>query len=141
MCKNGLIVIVIGLTALFVPHVSAADKLSDAEISQKLIGSWIVPPDSTDYDPTTPYSLETFKPDGTYTFLIFGDPACRAITQQIQVRWMIENGVLISIGPNGNEVHDEVLSIKNEIMTLHSLEDGTTYTRKKALTCSKAVAA
>jgi hypothetical protein len=137
MGKNGLIAI--GLIALSATRLFAAERLSDAEISKKLVGSWIVPPDSTDYDPGSPYSLETFKPDGTYTLFIFGDPACQAVVRQTQVKWTIEHGVLITILPNGSELRDEVHSIESGILTLRSLEDGATYTRWKALTCSRAV--
>jgi Lipocalin-like domain len=138
MNKFGLIIISMGI-ALFSSRASAADKPSDTEIVQKLVGSWIVPPDSTDYSKQNAYSIETFKPDGTYTFYVFGDAACHVITQQIQAKWTIENGVLVSTLPNGGKLRDEVISIGSGKMTLHSLDDGTTYTRAKALTCSKAM--
>jgi hypothetical protein len=124
--------------ALFASHTSVAtNKLSDKEIGQRLIGSWIVPSDSTDYDQGNADAIETFRPDGTYTFYEFRDAACQVILRQTQVRWMLENGVLITILPNGSKLRDEVVNIVTGKMTLHSLDDGTTYTRDKALTCSK----
>jgi hypothetical protein len=117
----------------------AADRISESEINRQIIGSWIVPPDSTDYGKENAYAMETFRPDGTYTFYVFSDAACQVIAQQIQVKWTIENGVLVSTLPNGGKLRDEVISIENGKMTLHSLDDGSTYTRVKALTCSKAL--
>jgi len=74
MVRRGLILL--GLIALSTTCISAADRLSDVQIERELIGSWIVPPSSTDYNPANPYSLETFKPDGTYTYVEFRDAAC-----------------------------------------------------------------
>jgi Lipocalin-like domain len=119
-------------------QVFAAVRIPDNEIREKIIGSWIVPPDSTDYRPQNAYSIETFKADGTYSFVSFRDTACKIVLQQVQVRWTLEGGVLTSILQDGTRSRDEVVDIDGEKMTLHSLDDGTTYTRLRAFTCSKA---
>ena len=139
MGKSSLLLVT--LIVFSATRVCAGDSLSDAQIKQELVGSWIDPPNSTDYNPASPYSLETFKPDGTYTYVEYGDASCHAIVNRAEVKWRIENGVLLTILSDRSQLRDEVLSIENGIMTLRSLEDGTTYTREKALTCSKAVGA
>jgi hypothetical protein len=115
----------------------AVAKPSDDEIRSELIGSWIVPADSTDRTPQTDLMIETFRSDGTYTGYIFQDSACRILVKKIEVRWNVENGVLTSIYESGGVDHDEVIGIEHGKMTLHNLGDGSTYTRVKAKTCSK----
>ena len=122
---------------LAVAPAGAAEKMSDDQIRRELIGSWIVPFDSTDRSPQTDYTMETFRSDGTYVFYAFQDAACRIVLHQAEVKWLVENGVLVSILPDGSRLRDEVVNIDNGRMTLHSLDDLTTYTRAKALTCSK----
>lgn len=87
------------------------------------------------------YTLETFRSDGTEILSIFRDAECRVVIGEIQSKWMVANGVLVSVLPNGDQLRDEVVSIANGKMTLHSLDDGTTYTREKAITCAPGGAA
>jgi hypothetical protein len=119
-------------------RVVAAESISTKDISERIVGSWIVPPDSTDYNAHNAYSMESFKSDGTYMFYVFRDAECKVAVQEIRVKWTIEGHVLISTLPNGSQVRDEIINIDHDRMTLHSLDDGTTYTRVRALTCSKA---
>jgi len=112
---------------------SAADKPSDDAIRNALIGSWIVPRDSSDYDGTP--SREVFRSDGTYVYYLYRDRTCRQISREIIVKWNVKNGVLTSIVPDGRVTRDEVMKIDSRRMTLHSLDDGTTYTREKSESC------
>ena len=118
-------------------HAQAVAKPTDSEIRRELIGSWIVPLDSPDRTPETDSVMETFRLDGTYVAYYFQDSTCRVITRQVEVKWLVENGVLISIYPNGTADHDDVVSIGGGVMTLHSHEDGATYTRAKANSCAR----
>ena len=119
---------------------NANDKMSDDEIRRALVGSWIVPPDSSDRTEENGRSVELFRSDGTYTAYIYADRACTELAKQMEVRWFVENGVLSSALPGSGSVvqvmsRDEVINIQNGVMTLHSLDDGSTYTRVKAKTC------
>jgi hypothetical protein len=133
-CGRALACIAIALT---VQQSWAAEKPSDNEIRRELVGSWIVPLDSSDRTPQNIRALEIYRPDGTSTFYVFQDSACRVITNQAEVKWTIDNGVLTSLQANGEKSRDEVISIGNGKMTLHSLDDGSTYTRVKARACSR----
>ena len=116
-----------------------AGALSDNEISQKILGSWVVPTTSTDYVPNSNYVVETFRPDGTYIATVYQSADCKVRLQQAQVLWSVQSGVLISTFPNGGGSKDQVESIDAKIMTLHSLDDGSTYTRAKSEVCGKSV--
>jgi hypothetical protein len=135
---NGRYILVGLMVALLSVRVFSAESISAKDMSERIVGSWIVPPDSTDYSAHNAYSMESFKSDGTYTFYVFRDAECKVAVQEIRVKWTIEGHVLISTLPDGNKVRDEIINIDNDRMTLHSLDDGTTYTRVRALTCSKA---
>ena len=134
---NGRYVLVGLMAALVSFRVLAADSTSGKDISERLIGSWIVPPDSADFNAQNGYVMESFRPDGTYTLSVFRDANCQTVVQQIPAKWAIEGHVLISTLPNGKKLRDEVVGIDREKLTLHSLDDGTTYTRARALSCSK----
>ena len=112
-------------------------NLSDDEISAALIGSWVVPPESPDRVPGADRTLETFQNDGTYVAAVFQDAACTAVMERVTVKWSVENGVLTSVYPNGEQAHDRVLSIGGGRVTLQSLDDGTTYIRAKASNCGQ----
>ncbi len=116
---------------------SAFPKPSDDEIRRALVGSWIVPQDSSDRTPFNEYALESFQSDGTYLFYVYRDPACETLLHKVQVKWKIQDGILISYLAGGQTLRDEIVSINSTKMVLHSLDDGTTYTREKALTCSR----
>jgi hypothetical protein len=124
--------------AVTISQVWAAEKPSDSEIRRELVGSWIVPLDSSDRTLDTDRMLEIFRPDGTYTLFYFQNSDCRTIARQTEVKWMVRDGVLITVLPTGSALRDEVISIGNGKMMLHSLDDGTTYARTKADTCTKA---
>jgi len=123
---------------LFFSHIcaspaSAADKPSDEAIRNALIGSWIVPRGSSDYDGTP--SREVFRSDGTYVYYLYRDRTCRQISREIVVKWNVKNGVLTSIIPDGRVTRDEVMKIDSRRMTLHSLDDGAAFTREKSESC------
>lgn len=122
------------LLLLVAPETSAASKPSDDEIRRALPGSWIVPRDSPDYTETI--SREVFRSDGTYDFVVYTDRTCTTVVRAIRVKWSVKDGVLISAVPGGPVMHDEVLTIVSGRMTLHSLDDGTTFIREKSEACT-----
>ena len=125
--------------ALAISPAMAAPKLSDSQISQELIGSWIIPPDSPDFEPLAAYALEVMRPDGTYEGYLFRDTACQEIAGQFRAKWRVEKGVVINTTEKGKVTRSEVVSIGNGKATFRSLDHKIIYTRIKALTCSKAM--
>jgi len=135
MNKSNLVIPVFAV-ALMATSALAVDAPSDAKIRHDLIGSWIVTADSNDRTPETDRMQEIFKADGTYTLLMFSDPECRVVAQRFEIGWKVQDHVLISRGPDGNSVADDVVSIGDGKMTLRSLDDGTTYTRVRKDSCA-----
>jgi hypothetical protein len=115
----------------------AEDPPSDAEIRAALLGSWIVPRDSSDFDPTTARTLETFRDDGTYLGTFYNDLGCTEVAMTVTVRWTIEHGILTSVYPNGEQSRDLVLSIGKGRVSLKSLEDGSVYIREQRSNCGQ----
>ncbi len=113
-----------------------AGKQPDAEIRQALTGSWIVAPDSSDAREDNTRALAEYRPDGTLTYYQYSDRTCSTVVQQIDLKWNVRNGILTSTMPDGQTIKDEVVSVGPKTMTLHSLDDGSTYKRVKAKTCS-----
>jgi hypothetical protein len=114
----------------------AAGKQPDVEIRQALTGSWIVAPDSPDAREDNARALAEYHQDGTLTYYQYSDRTCSTVVQQIDLKWNVRNGILTSTMPDGRTIKDEVVSIGPKTMTLHSLDDGSTYKRVKAKTCS-----
>jgi hypothetical protein len=120
----------------FIPWASWADgKPSDDEISRTIVGSWINPPDSSDYRGKP--EREVFRDDGSYTYYLYRDRDCKVVIEQVEVKWSVKDAVLTSIAPNGMVMRDEVVSIGPQRMTLHSLDDGSTYVRERSKACSE----
>ena len=113
----------------------AAGKLSDSQIVTEMLGAWIVPESSTDFREDMLRILETYRADGTYSTDFFNDAACTKLKVRVVSLWSIKNGMMTSIYPNGRHDVDDVVSIRNDTLTLHSHEDGTTYTRVRAASC------
>ena len=129
----------ISVSVLLWAPCAAVANLSDKEISQRIIGSWNIPPDSVDYSEPKAWGIETFKADGTYVLYLFHDPACTSARKQINVYWAVENGLLITTFSDGRKIRDEVVSIGSGRMILRSLKDGVTFIRERTLRCAKAL--
>src|ERR1700683_3520977 len=84
----------------------AANKSSDQEIAQKLVGSWRVPSTSTDYDPTNAHTVDIFKSDGTYDVYSFQEGNCKMMTLLASASWTIEGGVLNSFYSSATDQDD-----------------------------------
>jgi len=107
--------------------------LNDEEIIQFLIGTIVVPRDSSDYG-RSPRAKEVFHKDGTYKVILI-DKNCQTLKEAAHVRWNVKNRILTSILEDGTVLRDEVLTIDRDVITLRSLDDGETYTRKKVENC------
>ena len=103
--------------------------LNDQEIIRFLIGTIVVPPESSDFR-GFPTVKEIFYKDGTYKAIII-DKNCREIKEVARVLWSVKNRILTSTLADGTVLRDEILAISGNTITLRSLDDGQTYLRKK----------
>src|SRR5215471_13591068 len=88
----------------------AGSKLTDDEIRQAILGSWVNPSDSPDYRAEP--GREVFRADGTYVYYLYTSRECQTVLREVRVKWRIENGILTSIAPNGLVMRDEVIAIE-----------------------------
>jgi len=114
------------------PQPLSSDRPSDDQIRKGLIGSWIVAPDGS----APMNALEVFRPDGTYTFFVYQDGTCKTVMRQIDVKWYVQNGTLVTILGDQKTLQDEVLKIDDAKMTLHSLDDKTVSDRLRSDSCA-----
>ncbi|HJV02590.1 MAG TPA: lipocalin family protein [Burkholderiaceae bacterium] len=120
------------------PACSAADAgTDDAALSALLVGTWINPPDSPDFERIP--SRETFLADGTYTYFEYKDMACRKLSERITVRWTLRDGILTSILSDGAILKDKIVSLTQEKIVLRSLDDGRSYFRIRSTACPTAL--
>src|SRR6185312_1474361 len=85
------------------PLTLAAQRPSDDQIRKSLIGSWIIAPDGS----APLNALEVFRDDGTYTFFVYADASCKNIVHEIDVKWIVADGMLITIYPSKHTLRDE----------------------------------
>ncbi|MBA5639192.1 lipocalin family protein [Duganella sp. LX20W] len=120
------------------PACSAADAgTDDAALSALLVGTWINPPDSPDFERIP--SRETFLANGTYTYFEYKDMACRKLAERITVRWTLRDGILTSILSDGAILKDKIVSLTQEKIVLRSLDDGRSYFRIRSTACPTAL--
>ncbi len=124
------------------PQADARDQRPDDQLRQALVGSWIVPSDSPDRTPENSVAREVFRPDGTYTTYFYTDATCAVVAKQIEALWSIDHGIIWTVlpptGPASRVVsRDEIVSLTEGILVLHSLDDGSTFSRAKAPTCAE----
>jgi len=114
----------------------------DQRLANRIVGSWIVAGDSSDYRLIPMH--ERFYKDGTYRIFWFSDATCTTVIGETHLRWKIENGVLTSritdvtspsFGHVGDVIRSQILSLTGNRMVLRSLDDGTTYSRERSTQC------
>ncbi len=108
-------------------------KKDDAALSAMLVGTWINPPDSADYEGIP--SKEVFKADGTYTYTEFDDPACSRVSGAISSKWYVWDGMLVVEYPQGKSIKDEILNMAPKKMVLRSIEDSLVFHRVRSEKC------
>ena len=114
-------------TSVLVPSLAAAD----AALNEAIVGSWIVPRDSSDFSRMPARGV--YRADGTYTLYYFDTPACDKVKGQVDADWHIERGLLIEkvtrvstsqFGKVGDLSTDQIITMDGKTMTLRSLRAG-----------------
>ena len=109
-------------------------KKDDAALSAMLVGTWVNPPDSADYEGVP--SKEVFKSDGTYTYTEFEDNACSRVSAAISSKWYVWDGTLVVEFPEGKSLKDEIVNMAPKKMVLRSVEDSLVYHRVRSEKCA-----
>ncbi len=129
-------ILALGACALFNP------LTQDQRFSKDIVGSWIVAGDSSDYRLVPMH--ERFYKDGTYRIFWFADATCTNVIGETHLSWKIENGILTSritevtgpaFGRVGDVIRSRIVSLGKNRMVLHSLDDGSTYSRVRSTRC------
>lgn len=115
-----------------------APKLDDEALAARLIGTWINPPDSPDYENFA--SSETYNADGSYEYREYDDKECRIVSALLKSRWHVWNGVIITEYDGGKALSDQVVSMEAERMVLRSVDDGVTAYRNRSTRCAPTTA-
>jgi lipocalin-like protein len=111
--------------------------LTDEYIREQIIGSWIVPEQSSDYIPLLAKTREEFRNDGTYIYYVYSDKACTQVESTETVSYTIENRILISNYEDGTDERDSVVGVDAQYLTLRSFSSGMTYIRERAESCAR----
>ncbi len=105
-------------------------KKDDAALSAMLVGTWINPPDSADYEGIP--SKEVFKADGTYTYTEYEDKDCQKVSAAITSKWYVWDGTIVNEVGDGKTLKDEIVNMASKKMVLRSLDDSLTYHRVRS---------
>ncbi len=108
-------------------------KKDDASLSAMLVGTWVNPPDSADYEAVP--SKEVFNADGTYTYTEFEDNTCSRVSAAISSKWYVWDGTLVVEFPDGKSLKDEIVNMAPKKMVLRSIEDSLVYHRVRSEKC------
>ncbi len=108
-------------------------KSADEVLAAKMVGTWINPPDSADYEGIP--SREVYNADGTYLYYEYEDKACHKLASSTISKWYVWEGALFNEYPEGNRLKDAIISIQGKKVVLRSAEDNLTYHRIKSTGC------
>jgi hypothetical protein len=108
-------------------------KSADAVLASKMVGTWINPPDSADYEGVP--SREIYNADGTYLYYEYEDKACQKLASSTASRWFVWEGALFNEYPEGQRLKDDIVSLQAKKVVLRSAEDNLTYHRIKSTGC------
>lgn len=122
-------------TAQAKPPPKSADEL----LAAKMVGTWINPPDSADYEGVP--SREVYNADGTYLYYEYEDKACHKLASSTVSKWYVWEGALFNEYPEGNRLKDAIVSMQAKKVVLRSAEDNLTYHRIKSKGCPTDLAA
>ncbi len=115
-----------------------AAKQTDAALTASLVGTWVNPPDSADYEGVP--SREVYNADGTYTYTEYEDKACKNVASALTTKWYVWDGTLIVDYGDGKTLKDEIVTVASKKMVLRALDDGLTYHRVKSAACPTTMA-
>lgn len=108
-------------------------KKDDAALSAMLVGTWVNPADSADYEGVP--SKEVYNADGTYTYTEYDDDACSKVSAVVTSKWYVWDGTLIIELPEGKSLKDEIVNMAAKKMVLRSVEDSLVYHRVRSEKC------
>ena len=108
-------------------------KKDDAALSAMLVGTWVTPPDSADFEGVP--SKEVFNSDGTYTYTEFEDNACSRVSAAISSKWYVWDGTLVVEFPEGKSLKDEIVNMAPKKVVFRSVEDSLVYHRVRSEKC------
>ena len=108
-------------------------KKDDAALSAMLVGTWINPPDSADYEDIP--SKEVFKADGTYVYTEFDDVTCSRVSGAVSAKWYVWDGMLVVEYSHGKSIKDEIVNMAPKKMVLRSIEDSLVFHRVRSEKC------
>ena len=123
-----------------VAHVADAKpekKQDDTALTAMMVGTWINPPGSPDFEGVP--SRETYDPDGTYTYLEYEDNACLRVSSTTTSKWYVWDGTLVTEYARGKVLKDEIVRMARKKVVLRSLDDNLTYFRLKSSACPTAM--
>jgi hypothetical protein len=129
---------------------TAAAVSSDLALSQAIVGSWIVPRESSDFRRV--FAREEYRADGSYSLYYFDSAACAKVTSQVDAVWHIERGLLITtvthlstgqFGKVGDQSIDQIITMSSQTMTLQATSDAAmswsfrhpVFSRRKSTGC------
>lgn len=124
------------LTSTFLGEVIGNDRISDAELSKRFSGSWVVDPEHHQSMP----SITKYHADGTSVFQLFSSSACREVVLEARGTWEINHSILTitvtkssdqSIFQIGDVIQDKVISVDGDMMILESADGGLLYRRRQ----------
>ena len=113
-------------------------KRDDAALSAMLVGTWVNPPDSADYEGIP--SAEVFNADGTYSYIEYEDKECLRVSGAVHSKWYVWDGTIVNEVGEGKTLKDEIVNMAPKKMVLRSLEDSLTYHRVRSTAKTRACA-
>lgn len=105
-------------------------RKDDAALSAMLVGTWLNPPDSADYEGIP--SAEVFNADGTYSYIEYEDKECQKVSGAVHSKWYVWDGTIVNEVGEGKTLKDEIVNMAAKKMVLRSLEDSLTYHRVRS---------
>jgi uncharacterized lipoprotein NlpE involved in copper resistance len=95
-----------------------------------IVGTWVNPPDSADYEGIP--SAEVFNADGTYSYIEYEDKECQKVSGAVHSKWYVWDGTIVNEVGEGKTLKDEIVNMAPKKMVLRSLEDSLTYHRVRS---------
>ncbi|MDB5812349.1 MAG: hypothetical protein JWN94_4471 [Betaproteobacteria bacterium] len=130
------------LSGLLISGAALADQADDGALQQRLVGSWVLPPDA-ETDALRIPSRQVFNRDGTTQLYLYTTPECRSpAAAAIEGRWSIENSVLTTqitavsdsrLIPVGEVQKVVIVALEDDKVVFHA--DDKLFVREKSETC------